>query len=473
MDFRSYIVALRRFWWIAALTTALGLAGAAVAYGLTPSVYASEVTFYVSTPVQNGVSPQSSNEFAESRVNSYVILASSERVADAIVDRTGVDLTAAQVMSKITAEAELNTVVVRATVRDSSQARAQTLAQGLADTLGGTVSLLDNAGGTGKPTVVINVVSGPAALGPVEPRLKVFAGLGIAAGLVVGAVLIVVRELLDNTVRGPESAAAAVGAPVLGNIGFDPEFRRSPLMVGSRAASLGAEAFRQLRTNLTFVNATQTRQVLVVTSSVPSEGKTSVCVNLALMLAEAGRRVLLVESDLRRPSLAITLGLESEAGLTNVLINQLALDNALQEWTPKITVLTSGSLPPNPSELLESHQAAELIEQLRPRFDHIIIDTTPLLPVTDAAVASALGDGVLMVVRHGRTTRDQAADAVKSLHAVNAEVIGTVLTMRRRQRKERQVYRYRNREYPSAKDWDVADSDSSQVPRDRQSQITA
>lgn len=473
MDFASYVAALRRFWWIAAITTALGLVVAGIAFALTPRVYASAVTFYVSTPVQNGVSPQSSNEFAESRVNSYVILASSQRVAQAIVDQTGVDLTAAQIMSKITAEAELNTVVVEATVRDSTQERAQVLAKGLADTLGGTVSVLDNAGGTGKPTVVINVVTGPAPIGAVEPRLKVFVGLGLAAGLIVGAALIVVRELLDNTVRGPEAAAAAVGAPVLGNIGYDPEFRRSPLMTGGRATSSVAEAFRQLRTNLTFVDATQTRQVLVVTSSVPSEGKTSVCLNLALMLAEAGRRVLIVESDLRRPRLGQILGLESEIGLTNVLINQVALDEALQRWGSKISVLTSGSIPPNPSELLESHQAGELISRLRPRFDHIIVDTTPLLPVTDAAVASALGDGVLMVVRNGKTTRDQAANAVRSLHAVNADVVGVVLTMRRRQRKERKVYRYRDHESATANRWDVLDGDSNQTPADAKPRITA
>lgn len=458
MDFRAYLTALRRYWWVALLTTVLGVAGAGVAYRLTPPTYASTVTFYVGTPTQNGINPQSSNAFAEARVNSYVVLISSERVAEAVIQRTGVDLTPAQVMTKMSAEAELNTVVVQATVSDDNQARAATLARGLADTFGQTVSRLDNPG-TGRDTVVVNVVTGPADLGAVAPRLKIYGALGLLAGLVVGLVLIILRELLDNTVRTPEAASALVGAPALGNIGFDPDARRTPLLLGRRATSLQAESVRQLRTNLTFVDVDHPTRVLVVTSSAPAEGKTSLCANLALSMAEAGHRVLVVEGDLRRPRLATLLGLESEIGLTNVLIGQVTLSQALQQWTPKVSVLTSGSLPPNPSELLEGQRIKRLLTDLRPHFDKILIDTTPLLPVTDAAVAASLGDGVVMVVRSGKTSRDQVSTAVSSLRAVNAEVIGVVLNMRRRRRQEKRAYSYKG--LPSSQvDWSVLADDA-------------
>lgn len=443
MDFRTYVTALRRSWWIAALATVLGLLGAGIAYAATPPTYASLVTFYVSTPVQTGVSPQSANQFAEARVNSYVVLMSSERVARDVIARTGVDLTPAEVTSRISAEARLNTVVVQATVRDSSQVRASELAQGLADTFGETVSRLDNPGAS-RATVVINVVSGPTDLGAVEPRLKVYAGLGVLVGLAVGLALIIARELLDNTVRSVESASELVGAPAVGDIGFDPDARRNPVLSTDRH-SLRAEAFRQLRTNLTFIDVAHSTQVLVVTSAVPGEGKTSVCLNLALALSETGHRVLVIEGDLRRPTMGRLLGLESEVGLTNVLVGQVELEQALQAWTPQVTVLTSGSLPPNPAELLEGAQIRHLLGVLRPRYDRILIDTTPLLPVTDAAVASALGDGVLMVVRHAKTTREQVAVAVRSLQAVNAEVIGVVLNLRHARRSERRSYGFAGR----------------------------
>jgi succinoglycan biosynthesis transport protein ExoP len=437
MDFRTYATALRRYWWIAAITTLLGILGAGVTYAMTPPTYASRVTFYVSTPVQTGVSPQSANQFAEARVNSYVVLMSSERVARDVIARTGVTLTPAEVMSRISAEANLNTVVVQATISDSNQDRASELARGLAETFGETVSRLDNQG-AGRATVIINVVSGPTDLGAVEPRLKVYAGLGV----LVGVALIILRELLDSTVRSVEGASEIVGAPGIGNIGFDPGARRSPLLATERN-SLRAEAFRQLRTNLTFVGVARPAQVLVVTSAMPGEGKTSLCLNLALALSETGHRVLVLEGDLRKPQMAELLGLESGIGLTNVLVGQVDLDEALQTWTPQVTVLTSGSLPPNPAELLEGDEIRRVLDDLRPRFDRILIDTTPLLPVTDAAVASALGDGVVMVVRHAKTTREQVAVAVRSLQAVNAEIVGVVLSMRRARRSERRSYSFK------------------------------
>lgn len=461
MDFRAYLTALRRYWWIAVLTTVLGVCGAGVAYRLTPPTYASTVTFYVGTPTQNGINPQSSNAFAEARVNSYVVLISSERVAKAVLGRTGVDLTATQVMGRMSAEAELNTVVVNATVHDSNQERASILAQGLADTFGQTVSKLDNPG-TGRDTVVVNVVSGPTDLGAVEPRLKIFGGLGLLAGLAVGIVLIILRELLDNTVRTPEAASALVDAPAIGNIGYDPAARRSPLLLGRSNHSVRAESIRQLRTNLTFIDVARPTKVLVVTSSVPSEGKTSLCANLALSLAEAGHRVLIIEADLRRPRLATLLGLESEIGLTNVLIGQVTMSQALQEWAPKVAVLTSGSLPPNPSELLEGQRIKRLLSDLRPHYDQILIDTTPLLPVTDAAVAAALGDGVVMVVRSGKTSRDQVSAAADSLRGVNAQIVGVVLNMRRRRGRERRAYSYKGQRPTATVDWTLAADDAEQ-----------
>lgn len=441
MDFRSYVMALRRYWWVAALITLLGVVVSAAAIVITPPTYASTVTFYVRTPVQNGVNPQSVAAFAQDRVNSYVVLMSSERVARGVVTSSGVNLPPRDVARRITAEADLDTVVMRATIRDSSSERSLLLAQGLAATFGSTVSRLDNSQ-SAKPTVIIDVVSGPAELGRVAPSIKVYGGLGLLSGLVLGVLLVLLLDLLDNTVRDVEAAAALAGAPAIGNIRFDRSARRAPLILGNQSGSLRSEAFRQLRTNLQFINVAHETKVLVVTSSNPSEGKTNVTVNLALALAEAGRTVLVIDGDLRRPGVANLLGLESELGLTNVLLGELGLDLALQSWTGGITVLSSGSLPPNPSELLGGHRMTELLDMLRPQFDNILIDTPPLLPVTDAAVAATLADGVILAVRYAKTTREQVVSAAAALDAVSARTIGVVLNMRRSRRRERRGYGY-------------------------------
>jgi non-specific protein-tyrosine kinase len=187
---------------------------------------------------------------------------------------------------------------------------------------------------------------------------------------------------------------------------------------------------RQLRTNLQFVDVDHPPRAVVVTSAVPGEGKSTTAANMAITFAQAGSRVLLIEGDLRRPKVAEYLGVEGAVGLTNVLVGQVGIDDVLQPWGRSgLWVLPSGSVPPNPSELLASQNMTELLRDLETRFDLILIDAPPLLPVTDGAVAAARADGALLVVRYGHTTRAQVQLAVESLEAVDAHLLGCVFNM--------------------------------------------
>src|SRR5581483_11983300 len=169
-----------------------------------------------------------------------------------------------------------------------------------------------------------------------------------------------------------------------------------------------AEAFRMLRTNLQFLDVDSTHKVFVLTSAVPEEGKTSTSVNLALSLAQAGVRTLLIEGDLRRPRAATRLGLDSAAGVTSVLVGKVAFKEAIQSHTDiGIDFLASGPVPPNPAELLQSRAMSDLLDLARGMYDVVLIDAPPLLPVTDAALIAAQADGAILIVRHGVTTRDQ------------------------------------------------------------------
>ena len=431
MDLRGYVQAVRKYWWLVLLVILAGV-GAAVAVTVTASPkYESSVSFFVSTPPGADGTALQADQYAQRRVNSYVGLLTSEVLANRIIADSGVDLTPAQVSASITASADLNTVLLNATVTDTSPERATAIATALSKQFGLLVGELDNRGSADNANVQLNVISGPTYNpDPVSPRKTLNIGLGFLVGLALGLALAILRQLLDTTIRTPQVLQTVTDVPVLGMIANERSARRSPLIVDMHARSIRAEALRQLRTNLQFTDAARPVGVLVVTSSIESEGKSSTSTNLALAFAAYGKRVLLIDADLRRPKVAEYLGLEGDVGLTNLLVGQAAIDDVLQPWGESgLVVLPSGTVPPNPSELLGGESMATLLQSLRQRFDMIVIDTPPLLPVTDAAVASRLADGAIVVVRYGKTTRHQLATALRSLTAVDARVLGTVLTM--------------------------------------------
>jgi capsular exopolysaccharide synthesis family protein len=216
---------------------------------------------------------------------------------------------------------------------------------------------------------------------------------------------------------------------VLGVIGRDPKIPTSPLVMYGAPHTPLAEAFRQLRTNVQFVDVDRERKVILVSSATAGEGRTTTVCNLGLAVAEAGARVLIVDADLRDPSVAQCLSIDGTRGLTDVLLNQITIERAIQPIGPTLDVLPSGPLPPNPSELLGSNRMVKLLAMLRGRYDVILIDAAPLLPVTDAAVLAPRVDGVLVLVRHGKTVLRDLQAAKDALHAVSGRVLGSVMTM--------------------------------------------
>lgn len=189
-----------------------------------------------------------------------------------------------------------------------------------------------------------------------------------------------------------------------------------------------AEAFRTIRTNLQYVDVDNPPKAVVVTSSMPGEGKSTTACNLAIAIAQGGARVLLLEADLRRPRVAEYLQVDGSRGLTDVLVGRLPLPQSVIRWQRGLLdLLPAGTIPPNPSELLGSRHMASMVQELRKRYDMIIIDAPPLLPITDAAILSTIVDGAILVARHGVTRRDQLHSAAEALHQVNAPVLGTVL----------------------------------------------
>jgi capsular exopolysaccharide synthesis family protein len=278
--------------------------------------------------------------------------------------------------------------------------------------------------------VKVEVVAGPQLNDvPVAPRPVRNLALAALLGLIIGAAGAVAREMLDTTVKTGEALHALAGAPVLAGVPFDPDAKTAPGTYVSSGHSARAESLRQLRTNLQYVDVDRPVKTVVVTSAVPGEGKSSTACGLAILFAEAGQRVLIIDADLRRPCIAEYLGIEGAAGLTTVLVGKASVDDVLQRWGTDLWVLPSGSLPPNPSELLGSQHMADLLDELRERFDMVIVDCPPLLPVTDGAVVAARADGALLMARSRRTTIGQVTAAVRALQSVDARLLGCVFNM--------------------------------------------
>lgn len=429
MELRDYLRVLRKQWRLIVLCVLLAMGAAALVTMNTAPQYQSSVKFFVSTPGEDTSTVFSGGVFSQQRVRSYADIVAGPATAAAVAESLeGVD--ADDLEGKITAQAVPDTVLLDATVTVGSPDEALEVARAVGATVPELLTSLERLDAGASP-IKVSVVEQPRLPeGASSPRPARNLALAFVLGLLLGVGLAVAREALDNTVKSPDDVQAATGAPVLGLIAYDNGASKRPLIVQDNPRSPRAEAFRQLRTNLQFVSVTGTLKSLVITSSVPKEGKSTTACNLALSLAQAGVHVCLVEGDLRRPRVADYLGLEGAVGLTSVLIGQVDLNDALQPWGDgTLEVLPSGPLPPNPSELIASTGMNELLRSLEQRFDLVLVDAPPLLPVTDGALLAAQTDGAVLSVRTRTTRREQLTQATASLQAVDAKVLGVVLNM--------------------------------------------
>jgi len=279
---------------------------------------------------------------------------------------------------------------------------------------------------------------------PSEPNVPRNLAFALALGLSTGIGLAFLLEGIDNTVRTPEQAQAISALPSLGMIplgsksGLEAAAKRLTvassreaveLVTQSRPQSQMAESYRALRTSLLLTSLGGPPKVILITSALPQEGKTTTSINTAIVLAQKGTRVLLIDADLRRPSIHKTLGMGPKTGLSNVLTGNATLQQAVvrSNILPTLFVLTAGTPPPNPAELLASSNMKDILAELREQFDHIVVDTPPTLSVTDAVVMSTRADAVVLVIRSGQTTKQALRRSRDLLMQVNARVSGVLL----------------------------------------------
>ena len=280
---------------------------------------------------------------------------------------------------------------------------------------------------------------------PIEPNIPRNLMFAVVLGLASGIGLAFLLDSLDHTVRTTEQAQMISGLASLGMIPLGSKSAREgpnpkrlviatskeavELVTQVRPQSQMAESYRALRTSLLLSNLGAPPKVIMVTSALPQEGKTTTSINCAVVLAQKGARVLLIDADLRRPSIHKTLGMAPHSGLSNVLTGSATLEKAITQTSilPDLYVLTAGTPPPNPAELLASSYMRDVLAQLREQYDHIVIDTPPSLSVTDAVVLSPRADAVVLVIRAGQTTKQALRRSRDLLTQVNAKVVGVLL----------------------------------------------
>lgn len=436
MELIDYVRALRAHWRGVALIIVITVA-TAMAYTLTqPKVYAADASGFVTAGTSTDPAlGQVNDSLAKSRAASYVDIASSRAVADLAISALGLDQSAASLIGQISVEQPVNTVLIKVSARASSPESAQKLADAWVTALSTRVAELENPSDSDQLGVLgvepVEAAALPQA--PVSPRPMRNLMIGALLGALIGLGYAVLRSRLDRRLRSPEDVERRFGVAIVGRLpvatsglrGYRGGIQVADSVTRDNWGT--GEAFRKLRTNLSYMNVDSPPRVVVVTSPRPQDGKSTVAANLAAAIALSGQQVTLLDGDLRRPSVANSLGLVEGAGLTDVLIGTVEIDDVLQghETLSNLSVLAAGSIPPNPSELLGSLAMQSILKELAVR-GMVIVDAPPLLPVTDGAVLTRHSDGAIVVVGYGATLDTELEDSLNQLAKVNGTVLGVV-----------------------------------------------
>jgi capsular exopolysaccharide synthesis family protein len=418
--------------WIAILVTTLVFGAVGLIYSLLQKpVYQSTATLYVTSGSEDSAQTAYQGSLAsQQRVTSYTKLVDSEAVIGAALEQAPLGLSMSSAKEALTASTTPDTVLLNISAQNENRTTAADLANAVAESMTAYISRLETPSGGGDPLAKVTVVT-PASESdtPISPRTKRNTALALVVGLLIGLGAVFVRDRYNNRIRDEDEFASITDAPVLASVPSDSLLKDRGLIDFGSGATLAAESYRKLRTNLSFTSVDKPFRRIVVTSAMAAEGKTTTAINLAAALAETGKRVVLVDADLRRPQVNHRTGRMGDIGFTNYLKGDGRMADLLQATeTEGLWVLASGPQPPNPAELLGSKRSGQGVAELTAEFDYVIIDTPPLLPVTDAAVMAQWADGVLLVARSNQTRVPDIATAIGQIEAVQAPLIGLVLT---------------------------------------------
>ncbi len=439
MSVADYFSVLRRHWLSILLAVLIGGLGAYGYARTLPKMYRSFASVLVIPERGESTSELvQGSSYVQNIVQSYALLATSPYVLAPVIEELGLDSSPAALASQLSVETPLNTVVIELAVTAGSPEEAQQIAGAITEQLSSAVAELSPRIGD-EPAVRLQTISPPTLPKSFSaPDFRLYGAAGAGAGLVLAVGAAFVRQRLRLRPSRPDELAGVIDVPLLGEVPRLSRQRALPVELREVKAGLAAEAVRAVTANLRFVSVGQNPQVILVTSARSGDGKTSMSAALALTIAEAGRRTLVIDADLRHPSLAGALGIESGVGLTTLLLNDCTMEEAVQTWGhPLLDVMASGTPSPNPGQIASAGLLNQTIQQARERYDAVIIDTPPVLAVSDAVWIAPQTDGVMFVMRAGRTRVSSLKAAIDAVSATQVMVLGVVLNGTRMRRDER------------------------------------
>lgn len=454
---QAYLEILRRnAVWMALLLVIGGLVGFGYSETL-PRLYRSYASVLV-VPVHSESTAEvvQGSNYVTGIVPSYTQLATTPYVLQPVVDRLGLEESPAQLARQVTVQNLLGTVIIQISVTNESPKRAQEIVGAINDSLISAVTALSPTIGT-DPAVQLQNIS-PASLPSsfVSPDWRVYAFGGAIAGLLIGLGIALLREQLRSHPRNVDDLAELSDVAVLGDV---PDISRGaapslPAAILAEPDGPAAEAIRGIAASMRFLSVGKQSKVFMVTSANASEGKTSFAAALSIASADSGRKTLLIDADLRSPSVADLLGLEGAVGLTSVLLHEVSLTDAIQPWGHEmLSVLVGGDRAPNPGQLVSSGLLAEVISDARAQFDVVIIDTPPVLPVSDALWIAPSSDGSIVVVRARKTRMRAVQSTLSTLYTTSVPVLGTVLTITKESQRNNYYGAHQDSRKPKRRRW--------------------
>jgi capsular exopolysaccharide synthesis family protein len=407
---------------------ALALASA-VTFAMPKKYTASTRLFIAVAGGQSVTDLAQGSNFAEKQMSSYAEVATSPRVLGPVIQQLGLRTTPKELSESVGATVPANTVILEISATDLDPTRAAQIANAVGRELATAASDLSPVKEDGTKAVMATTIAESEVPDKASsPKIVQNLGVGLILGLLLGMGMAVLRHVLDTKIRNENDVGLVTGSPILGVVAYDQEVPSHPVILRDEPQAAPSEAVRRLRTNLQFIDVANRPKSIVVTSSIPAEGKTTIAINLAVSLADTGSRVILIDADLRRPSIAEYMGIEGQVGLTTVLIGRADVKDVVQPFgTSSLDLLPSGQVPPNPSELLGSAAMASLLERLSASYDMVLLDSPPLLPVTDAVVLSKMAGGAVVIVGADRIHRPQLQQSLDSLETAGAHLFGIVM----------------------------------------------
>ena len=426
----EYLKIVRRFWRSICVAVLVGVAGGVAACLLTTPTYTATTSIFLTVDNSKtaGELAQGST-YAENQVRSYSEVVSKPYVLGPVIDRLGLPETPDQLAQNVTARVPAGTAVIELSVLDEDPARSAAIANAIAEQMITTVADLSPTGSTDQASVRATVIA--KATQPTQwssPKVLQDLLLGAAIGLVAGLAQAVLRDRRDVRVLSEADLAAVTDVPVIGTVFEDRTTEQVPVATTTGPSAHRLEAYRRIRTSILFSLADPSARSVMVTSSVPSEGKSVTALNLALSLGAAGRSVLLVDADLRRPALSRYLDLDAEKGLANLILAQAELaEYVVPTGAEGVDLLPSGPVPPNPAELLGSKGMDRVLRMAEQSYDVVVLDSPPILVVGDGVLLGRIAGATVVVAGSGQVTRPQLAATLNQLDHNGAKTVGVVL----------------------------------------------